>query len=672
MRVQARSYLLLTILCCVLTGVSPVWAKKKLPKTVIRAWTLPSPVALADSQSVDTSFYNFGMRNVVYDHCVWNQSNGNLVSPLQPAAYFYRTKKTDCMFATAYNVYTITPQDVRFYNTTTPYSTISYKKGFTTNHNENDLDFKFTGNINPRTNVGGTINYLNSVGHYKSQAGKTVNGSVFSSYNGRNYSIQAAFTFNTLSNFENGGLLNSADLQNKSLNAEDIGVKMEAMSGMKYLAGYLNHYYSICVDRADSVHYTVTGPDGEEERKDSVKYTSVPLMTFRHVFETNDANRRYVEKTAKQTLYTDCYINPKTTNDTTGTTTISNTLSVTFEEGYNSKMRFGVTAYAINEFQRHTCSRIPEWPIGDVSPFGGDIGFSGGSLQVLDSVLSTKKWSNNTFVGGAIYKQTGRFIRYMANGDVCVAGRKLGQFHIDGTVGAGFRAGKDSLTIDAHAGFRNETPDWFLQHYVSNHYCWENDFKKMYRFRVGGGVAYPTKWVQPAVKVDYETVTNLIYFEGLEGPKQTNSTISVLGADVQANVTTPWINLDNHVVVQYSSSYLIAVPLVALYHNLYYHGVWFKAVEAQIGADMNYTTAYYAPYLNPATGQFCAQKEELIGNYPVISAYANFYIRLLHLRVFLQYQHLNAGFMNRKYYSMPSYPINPSVFRAGLAFHFYR
>ena len=35
------------------------------------------------------------------------------------------------------------------------------------------------------------------------QEAKTVNGDVFGSYNGNHYSIQAAFTFNTLSNFEN-------------------------------------------------------------------------------------------------------------------------------------------------------------------------------------------------------------------------------------------------------------------------------------------------------------------------------------------------------------------------------------------------------------------------------------------------------------------------------------
>jgi hypothetical protein len=92
----------------------------------------------------------------------------------------------------------------------------------------------------------------------------------------------------------------------------------------------------------------------------------------------------------------------------------------------------------------------------------------------------------------------------------------------------------------------------------------------------------------------------------------------------------------------------------------------------QIGVDVQYNTAYYAPLLNPATGQFCVQDKVKVGNYPVMSAYANFYVKLLHLRFFAQYQHLNASFMNYQYFTMPNYPLNPDVFRAGLAFHFYK
>ena len=116
----------------------------------------------------------------------------------------YRQKTVDFLFADAYTPYIITPQQVKYYHTTTPYSTIAYKKGFVTNLDQNDISFSFTGNVSRRTNLGMTIDYLNSYGRFANQEGKTVFGSVFGSYNGDHYSLQSSFTWNTLSNFENG------------------------------------------------------------------------------------------------------------------------------------------------------------------------------------------------------------------------------------------------------------------------------------------------------------------------------------------------------------------------------------------------------------------------------------------------------------------------------------
>jgi len=42
------------------------------------------------------------------------------------------------------------------------------------------------------------------------------------------------------------------------------------------------------------------------------------------------------------------------------------------------------------------------------------------------------------------------------------------------------------------------------------------------------------------------------------------------------------------------------------------------------------------------------------------------------LKFFFHYTHFNESFMSKEYFSMPSYPYNPSVFRLGLAWHFYK
>lgn len=650
---QYISHVICTCIFAICSVVSAYAAEKTVP-TIMRAWQLDLWTGIADTVApIDTSYMHLPMRDVLNDYSISNNTNSNLISPTQSRIYFDRQRKADFIFADAYAPYIITPQNVKFYHTTTPYSSVGYKKGFVTNLDQNDISFMFTGNVSRRTNLGMTIDYLNSYGRFSNQEGKTVFGSVFGSYNGDHYSLQAAFTWNTLSNFENGGLSNPNDLQG-SLKPEDMPVKMKGMSAFRYLSGYLNHYYSICVERERKVNYRERDEEGNWVKKDSIKIEYVPVTTFRHVFETTDATKRYVEKPTVKGFYSDIYRDSVATKDTAACLTIKNTLSVTFEEEFNTWLKFGAIVYAMNETQRHILrdSIIP--------------------LPTINDSIYNIHWTNNLYIGGALYKNRGKHIHYGFDGNVCLLGYKLGEFQVNGHLDAGFRLGKDSMTLAAHAYFKNETPDFYLQHYRSNHYQWENDFNKTLRFHIGGEVAYPTQWVKPKLKVAFENITQHIYFDENGLPQQMNGNIQLLSADLQLNFTTPWVNLDNRVVYQHTSSAYLPLPTLTMYNNLYYHGTWVKALDVQIGVDMRFFTKYYAPVLNPALGQFCVQDKEQVGNYPIMNVYANFYVKHIRLKLFAQYQHFNASFMNKQYFSMPTYPMAPDMFRAGLSWHFYK
>ena len=664
---------LISILLLIACTTVSATANEKAVATVIRAWQLDKWTGVADTlSSIDTSYLHYPMRDVLNNYSISNTTNSNIVSPVQSRIYFSRKKTTDFIFADAYTPYIITPQQIKFYHTTTPYSTIAYKKGFVSNLDQNDLSFSFTGNISRRTNLGMTIDYLNSYGRFANLEGKTTLGSIFGSYNGDHYSLQGAFTWNTLSNFENGGLQDPSDLLG-TLKPEDMPVRMQGMSGLRYLSGYLNHYYSICVERERKVNYRERNEEGKWEKKDSIKIEYIPVTTFRHIFEVNDVTKRYIEKSATQSILPNLYRDPVSTQDSAASLTIKNTLAVTFEEEFNTWLKFGAMVYAMNECQRYTSAIGQTELIVDLNPFNNSYtNILANSLHRMPDTLFSAGWTNNTYVGGALYKHRGDHIHYGIDGNVCLLGYKLGEFQINGHIDAGFKVGKDSMTIAAKVFFRNETADYFLQHYRSNHYRWDNQFNKLYRLQVSGELAYPTKWVKPKLKVSFENITQHIYFDTDGTPKQTDKDIQVLAADLQLNITTPWVNLDNSIVYQMSSSDKIPLPTLTMYNNLYYHGTWAKVLDAQIGVDMRFFTKYYAPILNPALGQFCIQNEQKIGNYPVMNVYANFYVRSIRLKLFAQYQHFNASFMNKQYFEMPYYPMAPDMLRAGLAWHFYK
>ena len=649
-------------------------SKQKYVPTRMKLWHFNNDFSNPDTVGIDTSYLNLPLQELPHTYSIANAYNGNLVSPLQSMIYFNRQEKFSFIFADAYAPYITTMSDVRFFNSTTPYSTIAYKRGFTTYREEHDLDFFFTGNINKRLNLGVGLNYLNGVGHYEYQAGKRFQGHIFGSYNGNHYSFQGAVVFNQLTNQENGGLQDVTELGGK-LKSYDLAYNMEAMSALRHITGFFNHYYSITVEREHTK--PLPEPKGgwqDNQARDTTIIEYIPVTTFKHTFECNQTCKRYDEQTAQTSFYQNTFFDHKQTNDTANILNIRNTLSVTFEEEFNKWLHFGATVYATNEFQRygyHTADKKaffsarvmnnPEWLLRQ-------------SVYALTDTTMGHHWVNNTMIGASIYKNNGKWVKFGFDGEVCLAGYKLGEFRVNGRMTGEFPIVHDTLSVTANAYLRNEQPDYFLQHYRSNHFVWDNDFNKIYRFFVGGEVKYPTKYVKPSVKVGFENITRHIYFGSDGMPHQTDKNIQVLSVDARLNILIKRFGMENEVVYQMTSSEFIPLPTLSLFHNIYYHDWWFKkAMGVQMGLTLRYHTAYYAPVLNPATAQFCIQDKEKVGNYPVLDMYANFYVRLLKLKFFAHWTHFNYFFMkHHTYLSMPSYPLNPSVFRAGVAWHFYR
>ena len=108
-------------------------AADKVATTIMRVWQLEPLTGIADTLPiVDTSYMHLPMRDVLNDYSISNITNANIVSPTLSRLYFDSDKRADFIFADAYAPYIIAPKDVKFYHTTTPYSSVSYKKGFVT------------------------------------------------------------------------------------------------------------------------------------------------------------------------------------------------------------------------------------------------------------------------------------------------------------------------------------------------------------------------------------------------------------------------------------------------------------------------------------------------------------------------------------------------------------
>lgn len=628
MRIFRHFWVLMTLLsvCQVVTAR----IKPNIPR-IVKTWQLRDITAEVDTVVFDTLYLNYFLKNPIDQYSIANAYNATWLSAVQPKIYFDRVRKNDFLFADNYSPFFITPQDVRYYNTRLPYSNITYKTGGVTYRKEDNVSFIFTGNLNKRVNLGITLEYLSPVGQYQNQSSKDFTGSLFASYDGERYYCRGSMSLTTIRSHENGGIETEESL-NKNVKAQDIGTKLsEALSAFRYLSAYYNHGYHFGTYRERAVPGT-----------DSIARDFIPAFTISHALQIDGSYRSFKERKVATYFFEETFRNPNVTWDTAHVFNIKNTVLATFEESFN-KAGFGITAYAYNEIQRYNYFRT-------------------------DSAL-TNQWVNSTRVGGILSRRNGRYVDFTIRGDVCVAGYKLGEFDINGNVTGRFKAGKDSISISADAYLKNEQASYFTRKYSSNHYWWLNDFDKVLRIYGGGKIKYPTKYVQTELKVGFENIRKFIYFGSDGKPHQHDGNVQVFSADLKFNISTKRFGMENNVVYQHSSSEVLPLPDISLYHSIYYKDRWFKVFDIQIGVDVRYHTKYYAPLYNPATAQFDIQREKKVGNYPVLSAFIN--AKLKTVRFYLLLSHFNYWFSNYQYYSMPGYPLNPVQWKLGVSWAFF-
>ena len=595
----------------------------------VKTWQISDRLATADSIPVDTIHQNYQISNPIDRFSIANSFNGNLGSPIQSKLYFDRPENTDFIFSNAYFPYLMNVKSATFYNTKTPYSNIDYNTGGTTFRDEDHIKFLFTANANKKLNFGTTLDYIYATGEYKDQSSKRFSGSLFGSYLGKHYSATGFLATNNMSNFENGGTKDSVLINPEGIATKDIQTRLLGYSNYKQNQIYYNHQYSVGFERAVRIN------------EDSVRMDYVPVTRFAHTIKLDDVRKRYYEPITDTTFYKNTYFPKIQTNDSSALQTLTNTVSISLVEEFNKWMPFGLTAFVENEIQRYTFNK---------------------------DTLIDKMYQSTTKIGGVLSKQRGQIFKYNILGELSLIGYKAGNFRLEGNVGGFFKLWNDSISLVANGFVRNESASYFLQHYESNHFIWNNDFSNIYRTHIGGTFSIPTRLF--SLNVNVENVTKYIYFNSDALPTQYSGNIQILAANLKQNFHVGKFWLENNVVYQVSSQQsLLPLPALTLYHNLYYDDIWFKVLSMQVGVNVRYHSAYYAPSYMPATGQFYSQSKIMIGNYPVMSAYLNFHLK--RTRFFFEYYHVNQLFMKGAYFSMPNYPIDPTITKIGVSWNFY-
>lgn len=630
--------------------------KEETLKSDSYAWTLIDPLGLREKSTIDTLLYNYYHKSVPSGISPAYATTGNLGSEGMNLLYFDRKPMSDFFFKDALFPWLPNSSTMKFYNTKIPMTLLSYNTGGSKETTQDRLKADFSGNINKRAQIGAMFDYLYSKGSYNYQAVKDLTWGISGSYLGDRYEMQAYYYHYNMLNKENGGITNDlyiidpALVQGGTTKVDTKTIPTNLSTAHTRIKGS-----NLLINNRYKVGYW----DEEKDGDSIISRTYIPVTSFVWTlnYKTNDHMFRSTAGGENANFFNNTYLNTSSTIDNTSYWSLSNTLGISLLEGFNKYAKAGLSAFATHQIRKYTL-------------MSDSINRTNGLLPGLDPLpnnmiaVPSGKTENLLWLGGQLTKQQGALLKYQATAKFGVIGSIAGDIDISGDISAKFKLLKDSVTITGYGAFKNEQAQFLMENYVSNHFIWENDFSKVRNYRVGGRLDIPHTRTQ--INVGVENIENHIYFNEKCLPTQKKGNVQVFSASLNQNFKVGILNWDNKLTYQTSSDEtVLPLPKFAIYSNLYLLFKVAKVLDVQFGIDCDYYTKYKSVAYQPATMSFYNQNEMEIGNYPFMNAYIN--MKLSKARFYVLMSHVNQGWFDNNYFSMPHYPLNPRKFQIGVS-----
>lgn len=643
------------------------------------AWTLTYPLGFHLPADVDTAQYNYQRRSIPYMATDAWATTGNLGAPGTNLLWFQRPKRSDFLFYNSLEFWLPSFAKQKFYNIYVPTTILQYNYTGNSENHQDRLQGDFAGNVNRRIGIGAFVDYLHSKGVYNYQAAKNFNWGFSGYYLGDRYELQAFYQQYAHQNLENGGITDDryitdpaavqggvTSVQYKSI-PTNLTTAKNRLNGSEF---YMNHAYKIGYWSDEQVNDTLT------------RDIYVPVMKILYSFDYKHFRHAFYEKSINKEFWQNIYFDPDKTYDNTTLNSFSNTLGIYLIEGFRDWMKFGLSAYAtyqINNYKLPTAyyeseedsdsPDNPDAPVNPDSPVGPDAPDATGLSKLPAVIPGSRQNQNFLFIGGRIEKSQGAILRYNADVKFGLSGDAAGDLDLNGQILTNIPLFGDTVAIEAHGGFHNNTPDWLSKHYVSNNFIWSNDFGKIRSVKFGASLEVP--WTRTRVTFDMENLQNHIYFGKDFLPHQHGGNVQLMSVGLEQNFKVGILNWNNRVNWQVTSdASVVPLPQLTVYSNLFIKALLFKVLHLQVGVDCDFYTKYKGLTYQPATMTFCNQDETSLGGYPFCNAYINF--RLYRCRFYLMMSHVNQGLFGSSYneFSLPHYPINPRRFQIGIAVDF--
>ena len=606
-------------------------------------------------------------------------------SAVQYYNYFNRTSENGVSFYQPYESWTYSAKTLPFYNTKTAYTELSYTGTLFANTQKasDNLHILTSQNIFPEFNY--TLEYNRFGGNGIMENETTANKSLSASFNytGKKYLMHAGYIHNKITRNENGGTTDNAMVRDTTLDAREYPIHLsKASNKIVKKTFFLDQQYripftfintmrdkkwdkayrerilasgdSLMIASVDSL--VLLAAQEREAARDTLDPEDITTAFIGHSSEYSVFRKRYEDQISSsdeiaRQFYRDFLYNPTNSYDSTRVSKLENRVFLRLQpwadDAIVSKLNAGVG------------NRITNW-------YDFDPTFLKGNTNTI--------W-NSSFVYAGVEGQLRDYIHWDASGDYVFLGNEMNDMSIKAnalfTLHPFRRARKSPVSLNVHFETSLKEPEHYHNHFYSNHFKWNNDFRKTSETKLQARLDIP-KW-KVSAEVGYALLDGNIYFDSLAVVRQNTSPMSVLSASLSKDFAFGPLRMDNRILFQVSSNQdVVPVPTLAANSRLYLQFDISKGtMKMQLGGDVWYNTLYYSPAWNPAVGVFYNQKQTQYHNGPVIDAFIN--VQWKRACIFLKAENVGQGWPMEKndYFSAHHYIRTQRALKFGVYWPFY-
>ena len=228
---------------------------------------------------------------------------------------------------------------------------------------------------------------------------------------------------------------------------------------------------------------------------------------------------------------------------------------------------------------------------------------------------------------------------------------------------------KGKYVVNGKMGYYLNEPDLNYLSYTSNHFIWTNlDMKK--QSIIDLGLDFNLKKYQLTFSAEIKLLNNTLYFDSLAQAAQDNNTNSIATFLLAKNYKLLNFHFRTAFIYQITSDKLLfPLPDIVGRQIFYYEKYIFKgALKIQLGVGASYSTEYYGYAYMPAIGEFYVQQNTKLGYYPSVDVFLNTHLK--RAQIFLKYEHINNGSL-QKSYAVPGYPPMNKSLKLGVSWNLF-